>query len=148
MTTQILKLNLTNIWRFPSNLVHCEPFLGSNYPVMLDLCKTNMDNSINSSNLSVRHYLPLIRNVFVINMHGLAVYVREELSFARDLSLENFADSCLCFRLALLHSVPYFLFLYWPPSSSLCTAISSNIDEFLSISPSANSCLWRLHHPS
>ena len=73
-------------------------------------------------------------------MHGLAVYVKEGLPFARDLSLENSADSYLCFRLALLHSVSYFFFLYRSPSSSLCTvfdSISSNIDELLSINPSA-----------
>ena len=31
------------------------------------------------------------------HMHGLAVYVKEGLPFARDLSLENSADSYLCF---------------------------------------------------
>ena len=74
-------------------------------------------------------------------MHGLASYVKEELSFVRDLSLENSADSYLCFRLALLHSVSYFFFLYRSPSSALCTvfdSISSNIDEVLLINPSAN----------
>ena len=38
-------------------------------------------------------------------------------------------------------SVSYFLFLYQPPSSSLCTvfdSISSSIDEVLSINPLAN----------
>ena len=63
------------------------------------------------------------------------------LPFARDLSLENSADSYLCFQLALLHSVSYFFFLYRSPSSSLWTvfaSISSNIDEVLLISPSAN----------
>ena len=73
-------------------------------------------------------------------MHGLAVYVKEGLPFARDLSLENSADSYLCFWLALLHPVSYFFFLYWSPSS-LCTvfdSISSNIDDVLSINPSAN----------
>ena len=73
-------------------------------------------------------------------MHGLAAYVKEGVSFARDLSLENSADSYLCFRLALLHSVSYFFFLYRSPSSALCTvfdSISSNIDEVLSINPSA-----------
>ena len=61
-------------------------------------------------------------------MHGLAVYFKEGLPFARDLSLENPAD----FRLNLLHSVSYFFFLYRSPSSALCTvfySISSNIDE-------------------
>ena len=65
-------------------------------------------------------------------MHRLAVYVKEGLSFAQDLSVENFADSYLCFGLALLHSVSYFLFLYQSPSLSLCTvydSVSSNIDK-------------------
>ena len=73
-------------------------------------------------------------------MHGLAVYVKEGLPFAWDLSLENSADSYLCFRLALLHSVSYFFFLYRSPSSALYTvfdSILSNIDEVLSINPSA-----------
>ena len=74
-------------------------------------------------------------------MHGLAVYVKKGLPFARDLSLENPAYSYLCFQLALLHSVSYFFFLYRSLSSSLCMvfdSISSNIDEVLSINPSAN----------
>ena len=74
-------------------------------------------------------------------MHGLAVYIKEGLPFARDLPLENSADSYLCFQLALLHSVSHFFFLYRSPSSSLCTvfdSVSSNIDEVLSINPSAN----------
>ena len=77
-------------------------------------------------------------------MYGLAVYVKEGLPFAQDLSLENSADSYLCFRLALLHSVSYFFFLYRSPSSSLCMvfySISSNIDEVLLIKPSANVCV-------
>ena len=79
-------------------------------------------------------------------MHGLAVYVKKGLPFARDLSLENPAYSYLCFQLALLHSVSYFFFLYRSLSSSLCTifdSVSSNIDEVLSISPSANVNVYR-----
>ena len=89
----------------------------------------------------MRGYLPLSRKDSSTHMHGLAIYVKEGLPFARDLSLENSADSYLCFRLALLHSVSYFFFLYQSPSSSLCTVfdfISCNIDEALSINPSAN----------
>ena len=41
------------------------------------------------------------------------------------LSQENSADSYLCFRLALLHSVSCFFFLYWLPSSFLCTVFAS-----------------------
>ena len=50
-------------------------------------------------------YLPLNRKDCSTPIHGLAVYVKEGLRFARDLSLENSADSYLCFRLTLLHSV-------------------------------------------
>ena len=103
------------------------------------LCETNLDDSIDSGNFSVRGYLPLIRKDSSTHMHGFAVYVKEGLPFVRSLSLENSADSYLCFRLALPHSVSYFFFLNPSPSSWLCTVfdhISSNIDEFLSINPS------------
>ena len=89
----------------------------------------------------MRGYLPLIRKDSSAHMHGLTVYVKEGLTFAQDLSLENYADSYLSFQLALLDSVSYFFFLYQSHSSSLCTifySISSNIDEVLSIHPSAN----------
>ena len=89
----------------------------------------------------MRGYLPLIRKDSSTHMHGLAVYVKEGLPFAQDLSLENSADSYLCFRLALLHSLSYFFFLYQSPSSSFCTvfdSISSIIDEVISINLSAS----------
>ena len=85
-------------------------------------------------------------------MHGLTVYLKEELPFPQDLTLENSADSYLCFRLALLHLVFCFFFLYWSTSSSLCTvfdSISSNIDEVLSINLSANVFVFgdfNVHH--
>ena len=66
--------------------------------------------------------------------------------------LENSAGSYLCFRLALLHSVSYFFFLYRSPSSSLCKtfdSVSSNIDEVLFINPSANVFVFgdfNVHH--
>ena len=72
-------------------------------------------------------------------MHVLAVYVKDGLPFALDVSLENSVDSYIRFRLALLYSVSYFFFLNQSPSLSLCTvfdSISSNIDEVLLINPS------------
>ena len=63
-------------------------------------------------------------------MHGPTVYVKEELCFAWDLSLENSAVSYLCFPLALLHSVSYFFLFYQSPFLSLYMvfdSISSNI---------------------
>ena len=131
-----LKLSFTNIRGLCSNFADCKSVLGSNSPDILALCGTNLDDSIDSGNFSVRGYLPLIRKDSGTHMHSLAVYVKGVLPFARDLSLENSADSYLCFRLALLNSVSYFFFLYRSPSSSLCTvfdSISSSTDEGLSI---------------
>ena len=146
-----LKLSFTNIRGLRSNFMDCESFLESNSPDILALCETNLDDSIDSGNFSVRGYLPLIRKDSSTHMHGLAVYVKEGLPFACDLSLENSADS-YCFRLALLHSVSYFFFLYQSPSSSLCTvfdSVSSNVDEVLSINPSGNVFVFgdsNIHH--
>ena len=92
-----LKLSFTNIGGLRSNFVNCESFLESNSPDILALCETNLDDSIDSGNLFVRGYLPLIRKDSGSQMHVLAVYVKEELPFVRDLSLENSADSYLCF---------------------------------------------------
>ena len=45
----------------------------------------------------MRGYLPLIQKDSSTHMHGLAVYVKEGLPFAWDLSLENSADFYICF---------------------------------------------------
>ena len=98
-----LKLSFTNIRGLHSNFVECESFLESNFPDILALCETNLDDSTDSGNFSVRGYLPLIRKDSITHMHGFPVYGKEGLPFARDLPLENSADSYLCFWLALLH---------------------------------------------
>ena len=136
-----LKLSFANTRRLCLNFVDCKSFLELNSPDILAMCETNLDDSNDSGNFSVTGYLLLIRKDSSSHMHGLAIYVKEGLSFARDLSPENSADSCLCFQLALLHSVSYFFFLYRLPFSALCTvfnSISSNLDEVLSINPSAH----------
>ena len=72
----------------------------------------------------MRGYLPLIQKDFTIHKHSFAVYVKEKLPFAQDLSLENSPDS-YCFLMALLYSVFYFFYLYQSPSASLCTFFDS-----------------------
>ena len=69
-----LKLSFTNTQGLCSNFVDCE-----------------------SGNFSVRGYLPLIRKDSSTHMYGFAVSLKEGLPFARDFSLENSADSYLCF---------------------------------------------------
>ena len=91
-----LKLSFTNTWGLCLNFVDCESFLESNSPDILALCETNLDDSIDSGNFSVRDYLPLIQNGSSCHMHGLAIYVKEGLPFAQN--LEHSADSYLCFQ--------------------------------------------------
>ena len=62
--------------------------------------------------LSVMRYLPLIREDYITHMHGLPVYVKEGLLFARDLSLENSAKFLLMFSIDFTSLSAYFFFLY------------------------------------
>ena len=146
-----LNLSFTNIWGLHSNFVDCESFLKWNSPDILALCETNLDGSTDSGNFSVRGYLPLIWWDSSTHMHGLAAYVKEELPFAWDLSLKNSADSYL-FLTGFTSLSAYLLFLYWSPSSSLCMffySILSNMDDVLSIKPSANVFVFgdfNVHH--
>ena len=96
-----LKLSFMNIQGPRSNFVDCESFLESNSPDILALCDTNLYDSIDSGNFSVRGYLPLIRKDSSTQIFS-----------TQYLSLENSADSYLRFRLALLHSVSYFFIQY------------------------------------
>ena len=83
-----LKLSFTNIGGLSSNFVECESIHESNSPGILALCEANLDDLIDSGNFFVRVYLPLIQKDSVTYMHDLAVYVKEELPFAWDLSIE------------------------------------------------------------
>ena len=130
------------------NFVDCESFLESNSPDILALCETNLDDS---GNFSVRDYLPLIRKDSSTHMHGLAVYVKEGLPFARDLSLENSADSYVFDLLYFTQCLTSFssiddLLRHY---AQFFYSISSNIDEVLSINPSANVFVFgdfNVHH--
>ena len=134
-----------------SNFIVCESFLESNSPDILALCETNLDDTIDSGNFSVTCYLPLIRKDSSTHMHGVTVYWKERLSLAWNSSLENSADSYLCFRLALLLWVSHFFFLYWSSSSSLVhTFWFYSIQHMIpSINPSANVFVFgdfNIHH--
>ena len=88
-----LKLSFVNIWGLHLNFVDCESFLESNSPDILALCETNLDDSIDFGNFSVRGYLPLIWKDSTTYLHGLTVYLKQGLLFVQYLSLENYADS-------------------------------------------------------
>ena len=67
------KLSFMNISGLHSNFVDCESFLESNSPDILAICETNLDDSIDSGNFSVRGYLPLIQKDSTTHMYGLTV---------------------------------------------------------------------------
>ena len=92
-----LKLSFMNIRGLRLNFADCESFLGLNSPGILALCETNLGDSIDSGNFSVKGYLPLIQKDSGTRMHGLTVYMQEGLPFAWDLSPENSPDSYLFF---------------------------------------------------
>ena len=96
-----LRLSFLNIWGLCSNFVDSESFLKSSSHDILALCETNLDNSIDSGNLSVSSYLLLIWKNSTTHMHGLAIYVKEGLPFAQDLTLEKPANVYLRFWLVL-----------------------------------------------
>ena len=107
-----LKLSFTHIQgRLCSNFVKCKFFFESNSPDILPISETNLDNSIDSDNFSMRGYLSLTLKNSITQIHGLAVYVKEGLHLAPDMSAENSADSYLYFLLTLLQVVSYFIFL-------------------------------------
>ena len=114
-----LKFSFASIWGLCSNSVDCGFFLELNSAEILALCETNLDNLIDSGKFLVTGYLHLIRKDSTTHMRFLTVYLKEGLPFAGELSLENCADSYLCFRLVLLHSVSYFFSLYQSLSSPL-----------------------------
>ena len=55
-----LKFSFTNNRGFHSNFVESESLPESNYPDILALCETNLDESVGSGNFSLTGYLPLI----------------------------------------------------------------------------------------
>ena len=65
--------------------VDCESFLESNAVDILVLCETNLDDSVDSDNFSVRGYLPLIQEDSSTHMHGHVVYLKEGLPFCKGL---------------------------------------------------------------
>ena len=77
-----LKLSFTNIRGLGSNFIE-----QSLLTFLLYMRQTRLTQLILA--ISLRGYLPLIRKDSATHMHDLAVYVKEGLPFARDISLES-----------------------------------------------------------
>ena len=136
-----LSISFSNIRGLRTNFTQCEAYLSSASPDILALCETNLDESISSGSFFVPGYLPLIRLDSNTHMHGLGVFVKDNVPFARVPLLELEGESFMCLRLSLIHSTSFIFFLYRSPSSTSCSvleAISNSIDKALSQYPSAN----------
>ena len=72
-----------NIWDLRSNFVECESFLEINSPDILALCKTNLDDSIDSGNFSVTVYLPLSEKILLITYMVLQFMWRKDFLLNR-----------------------------------------------------------------
>ena len=110
-----LKRSFMNIQGLCSNFVDCQSFCEPNSPDILALCETNLDDSIDSGNFSVRGYLPLIQKDSSTHVHGLAVYVKEGL-ISRRLCRFLLMFSSGFTSLSLLHLFPllitFFIFVH------------------------------------
>ena len=113
-----VKHSFMNIRGLHSSFVDCKSFLESNSPDIIALCEKNLDDSVDSGTFSVRGYLHLIQRESSTHMHVFAIYVKEGLPFAEDLSLEI---------------VCRFLLMFSTGSISLCLTSFSSIDHLLCI---------------
>ena len=84
-----LKLNFTNIWSLRSNFIGNESYLKPTSSDILALYDTNIEESIYSSNFSVRSFLHLIWKNSVSHVHRIAVYVKRGISFERGTYLKK-----------------------------------------------------------
>ena len=120
-----LKINFMNIQGICLNFIDWESFLETNSPDILASCETNLDDWVDSGNFSVRGYICLIQKCSTTDMCGVAVYVKEVLSFAQNLSPGNSSDS---YVFNWLYFTQYLTSLY-SVDHPLCDFISSNIGE-------------------
>ena len=81
-----LKFSFTNVGDLRANFAESESFLELNSSENIALRETNLDDSVDSRDFSVKGYLSLFQKDSVTNMHGLSVFVKEAFPFARALT--------------------------------------------------------------
>ena len=135
-----LKPGFTNIWGLHSNFVECEFFLQSSSLDIHALCETNLDDSTDSGNFSMRGYLSLIQNDSITHAWSYSLCEKRPSIISRKLQILMYSHlSGLQFDW-LYFCLSYSPLLY-PSPSSLCMAfdsVSSNLEGLLLIIQSAN----------
>ena len=133
-----LKLSFTNIRGLCSNFVECESFLQSNSDENLALCETNLGNSSDSGNFSVKGYFPLIRKDSITHMHGFAVYVKEGLPFPWDylrktLQILTYAFDWLSLSLCMVLILSHLTWTKFSQSTHLLMCLSLETLTYLNL---------------
>ena len=116
-----LKLCFTYIWGLSLDFVEFESFLESNSADILALCKTNLDDSIDSGNFFVTGYLPVTWKDSPTHMHGPVVYVKNFL-----------------LHRTYLYIIWRFLLIFLTGFTSLCLISFSSFNHLLRL------CAWFL----
>ena len=83
MNHNSLNFGFTNIWGIRSDFDGSESLLESKFPNILALCETNLEDTIDSENVSVGGYPSLFRKYCVTHMHGLVLWGHPWGTFAR-----------------------------------------------------------------
>ena len=144
-----LKLSFTNIRGLRSNFVECESFLESNFPDILGLCETNLDDSIDSNSDSLSSVNP---KGFYYSYAWCCSLGEGRTSFCTGLISRKFYGFLLKFSTSPNIFIVLLFFLQQSASSTSCKvfdSISSNIDQVFSINPSANAFFFgdfNVHH--
>ena len=125
------QLSFTNIWGLHLNFADFESFLETNSPDIVALSETNLDDSINSGNFSVRGYLPLIWKDSSTHMHSASL-CEGRTCFCMGLISRKLCSFFLIFSTGFTSLSVLLLFLYQSPLS-FCTVFDSNV-----LIPSAN----------
>ena len=110
---------------------------------ILAICKTELEDSVDSSNVSVRGYTPLIWKRSVTQIHGLACFVKESFFLHttylwKTLKIFMFSTGFTPFDVSLYFLLSIFFFQSF-----------FELDELLLINPSANIFAFRdfsIHH--
>ena len=127
-----MKFSLANIWGLRSNFIDCESFHNSNFPDILVLYETNLDDSIDSGNFSVRGYLPLIQkdsgNIFYKYQSGFRNNHSTDLflSFLNDKILKGFGNAIYTGMILIDLQKAYTLgsqFILWKCSFDICSLL-------------------------
>ena len=83
MNRNSLNFSFSNIWGIRSGFDCSESLLESKFPNILALYETNLEDTIDSENVSVRGYLSLFRKYCVTHMHGLVLWGHPWGTYAR-----------------------------------------------------------------